>query len=56
MLLLLLPVFEFVIYPVLNRCVKVTALRKITSGFGMMAAAFIVAGLVQMEQEVKYFS
>ena len=47
LILVLIPVFTFAIYPATERIVKLTPLRKIGSGLILMAVAFIVVSLSQ---------
>ena len=47
LILVLIPVFTFVIYPAAERIVKLTPLRKIGAGLTLMAVAFIVVSLSQ---------
>ncbi|MCH2024637.1 MAG: POT family MFS transporter [Verrucomicrobiales bacterium] len=47
LILVLIPVFTFVIYPAVERIVKLTPLRKIGAGLALMAVAFIVVSLSQ---------
>ena len=47
LILVLIPVFTFAIYPAAERIVKLTPLRKIGAGLTLMAVAFIVVSLSQ---------
>ena len=47
LILVLIPVFTFAIYPAVERIVKLTPLRKIGAGLALMAVAFIVVSLSQ---------
>ena len=47
LILLFVPLFSNVLYPLAGRFVTLTPLRKITSGMVMTAAAFALSGLVQ---------
>jgi len=49
LILLLVPVFTFVIYPSLSRRVELTPYRKIVSGMFLAASSFVVCALVQAE-------
>lgn len=43
LIMLLIPVFTYVVYPVLGKIVRLTPLRKIAAGFFLMCAAFAVS-------------
>ena len=45
--LILLPLFSYVIYPVLERFVKVTPLRRFGAGLWAASAAFLIVGWIQ---------
>jgi proton-dependent oligopeptide transporter, POT family len=47
LILVLIPVFTFAIYPAAERIIKLTPLRKIGTGLTLMAVAFIVVSLSQ---------
>lgn len=47
-ILLLLPVFSYVIYPAIDKVFRLTPLRKIGMGFFTAAAAFLIVALVQV--------
>jgi len=47
LILVLIPVFTFAIYPAAERIIKLTPLRKIGAGLSLMAVAFIVVSLSQ---------
>ena len=47
LILLLAPLFERLLYPLVNRCVTVTPLRRIAVGMVFGAASFVVCGVVQ---------
>ncbi|MEC7358079.1 MAG: POT family MFS transporter [Verrucomicrobiota bacterium] len=47
LILVLIPVFTFAIYPAAERIIKLTPLRKIGTGLTLMAVAFIVVSLTQ---------
>uniref|UniRef100_A0A7I4XVV5 Solute carrier family 15 member 2 n=1 Tax=Haemonchus contortus TaxID=6289 RepID=A0A7I4XVV5_HAECO len=47
--LIMVPVFEGIIYPCARKLIKVTPLRKMTVGGLLTALAFIMAGLLQLE-------
>ena len=42
LILVLIPVFTFVIYPLVGKIIKLTPLRKIGTGLALMAVAFVV--------------
>jgi len=43
----MLPLFSYVIYPVVGKVVRVTPLRKFGAGLFMVALAFVIVGLIQ---------
>jgi POT family proton-dependent oligopeptide transporter len=45
--LLMLPLFSYVIYPALGRVVKLTPLRKIGAGLFLIVGAFLIIALIQ---------
>lgn len=47
LILVLVPLFSYVIYPALGRLFKLTPLRKVGLGFFATAAAFVIVSLVQ---------
>ncbi|NWK55989.1 POT family MFS transporter [Verrucomicrobiaceae bacterium N1E253] len=47
MILILIPLFTWVIYPMVGKLVKVTPLRKIGAGLFTMAGSFVVISLIQ---------
>lgn len=47
MIMLLIPVFSYVIYPLLGRLIRLTALRKISIGLFVTVLCFVVPGLVE---------
>ena len=47
LILVLIPVFTFVIYPLVGKIIKLTPLRKIGTGLALMAVAFVVVSLSQ---------
>ncbi|CAD5216140.1 unnamed protein product [Bursaphelenchus okinawaensis] len=49
LILVFIPIFTAVIYPLAGLCFKVTPLRKISMGGMIAALAFVVSGLVQLE-------
>lgn len=48
LILILIPLFSYVIYPWIGRFVKVTALRKISVGLFITVAAFAISALIEM--------
>ncbi len=49
LILLLVPLFSYVIYPALNRIIALTALRKIAIGLFLTTVAFAVPSWIQMQ-------
>ncbi len=49
LILILIPLFSYVIYPTLNRYFPLTALRKISIGFFITAAAFGLSALIESD-------
>jgi len=49
MILILIPVFSYVIYPAINKIFPLTALRKIGLGLFLAASPFIVSALIEAE-------
>ncbi len=47
MILIYIPVFQFVVYPLINQVWKLTPIRKISLGLFVMVAGFAMVGLVQ---------
>ena len=47
LILSMIPIFYYVIYPIVNKVIRVTSLRKISVGLFMMAAAFVISALIQ---------
>ena len=47
LILLLIPVFQFVIYPAVNKVFKLTAIRKMSIGFFLTLASFVLLMVVQ---------
>ena len=47
LIILLIPIFSYVIYPVLGKLMKLTPMRKVALGFVLAAAAFAVSSLAQ---------
>jgi len=51
LILILIPVFSYGVYPLLNRFFHLTALKKISIGFFVTAAAFAVSSLIESDVE-----
>jgi POT family proton-dependent oligopeptide transporter len=51
-ILLMLPLFSYLIYPALNKVVRLTPLRKIGMGLVVTALAFVIVGLIQVRIDV----
>uniref|UniRef100_A0A1I7ZFA5 Solute carrier family 15 member 2 n=1 Tax=Steinernema glaseri TaxID=37863 RepID=A0A1I7ZFA5_9BILA len=49
LVLLMVPLFEAFVYPLMNKFFKVTPLRKMAFGGILAALAFVMAGLIQLE-------
>jgi POT family proton-dependent oligopeptide transporter len=47
LILILVPLFTYVVYPALGRLFAMTALRKISIGFFLSALAFVVSGIIE---------
>ena len=47
LILVLIPLFTFILYPLIGKVIKVTPLRKIGAGLALMALAFAVVSLSQ---------
>lgn len=47
MILVYIPVFQFVVYPLINKVFKLTPIRKISIGLFVMVAGFAMVGVVQ---------
>ncbi|XP_043930955.1 solute carrier family 15 member 2-like [Protopterus annectens] len=48
LILIFIPIFDLVIYPMINLCVNFTPLKKITTGMILAASAFAVASVVEV--------
>jgi len=48
LVILLIPLFSYVIYPALGRIMKLTPMRKVAMGFFLAAAAFAISSLAQV--------
>jgi POT family proton-dependent oligopeptide transporter len=44
-----MPLFSYVIYPLLNRAIRLTPLRKISMGFFLTAAAFSISAFIERQ-------
>jgi len=55
LIVVLVPFFTFVLYPLINKIVRVTPLRKMTFGFFLTAVTYVICALVQLEQD-KYIT
>ena len=51
LILLMIPLFSYVVYPALGRLLKLTALRKIAIGFFVMVAAFSLSAWIEAQLE-----
>ena len=51
LIMLLVPLFSYYIYPALNKIIVVTALKKITFGLFLTAVAFAIPAWIQMQLE-----
>jgi len=47
LILLFIPLFVFVIYPLLSRCMELTALRKMSIGFFVTVGAFMISAYIE---------
>ncbi|MEC4681857.1 MAG: POT family MFS transporter [Nitrospirota bacterium] len=47
LILLFIPLFVYVIYPLLSRCMELTALRKMSIGFFMTVGAFMISAYIE---------
>ena len=47
LILLFIPLFVYVIYPLLGRCMELTALRKMSIGFFVTVGAFMISGYIE---------
>lgn len=47
LILLFIPLFVYVIYPLLSRCMELTALRKMSIGFFITVAAFMISAYIE---------
>ncbi|GMT00762.1 hypothetical protein PENTCL1PPCAC_22936, partial [Pristionchus entomophagus] len=51
LILILVPIFEVVVYPLARKIVRVTPLRKMATGGILTAISFIMCGMIQMEAD-----
>ena len=49
MVMLLIPVFSYMVYPAINKIFKLNPLRKISIGFFIAAASFVVSAWIQQQ-------
>ena len=49
MIMILIPIFSFIIYPAINKVFRLTPLRKISIGFFIIASAFILSAWIQIQ-------
>ena len=47
LILVFIPLFVYVIYPLLSRCMELTALRKMSVGFFVTVGAFLISGYIE---------
>lgn len=47
LILLFIPLFVYVIYPLLSRCIALTALRKMSIGFFVTVVAFLISAYIE---------
>ena len=47
LILLFIPLFVYVVYPLLNRCMELTALRKMSIGFFVTVGAFLISAYIE---------
>ncbi|MDT3778389.1 POT family MFS transporter [Nitrospira sp. MA-1] len=52
LIILFIPLFTYVVYPVLNRIVLLTSLRKMALGFFMTAGAFLISAYIEQQIEL----
>ncbi|MHC5077069.1 MAG: POT-type proton-dependent oligopeptide transporter, partial [Planctomycetota bacterium] len=53
-IMLLIPVFEYVIYPLVNKVFKLTALRKVSIGLFLTTTVFTASAMVQRRLDAGY--
>jgi len=49
LILLFIPLFVYVIYPLLSRCMELTALRKMSIGFFVTVGAFMISAYIEQQ-------
>ena len=49
LILLFIPLFVYVIYPLLSRCMELTALRKMSIGFFVTVGAFMISAYIEQK-------
>src|SRR4051812_21247882 len=49
LILIYIPLFSYVIYPVLNKIVRLTSLRKMSIGFFLTAASFLIPAWLELQ-------
>ncbi len=47
LIIILIPLFSYVIYPALGKVIRLTPMRKVAMGFGLAAVAFAISSLAQ---------
>ena len=52
MVLMLVPLFDAVVYPCLNQCGSATALKRIGCGLFLCGLSFVASGIVELNLEV----
>ena len=52
LILMLVPLFESVIYPLLNKCFNFTPLRRIGCGLFLCGLSFVASGVLELQLEV----
>ena len=55
LILLLVPLFESVVYPAFAKCINITPLRKMTTGGILAGVAFVISAIVELQLEVTIF-
>ena len=52
LILLLVPLFESVVYPAFSKCNLFTPLQRMTTGGILAGVAFIISGVIELQLEV----
>ncbi len=52
LIMVFIPLFTYVVYPVLNRMVLLTSLRKMAMGFFMTVGAFLISAYIEQQIEL----